>query len=301
MSKTAKITSRDIFTNIVKNFTDSIQAGKNPFSVREECNYTTGKPYSGFNRLILTWVAKEKEFNSTEWVTFKQAKTNEAMVRKGEKGTPVFFYKPSYAVEYTKANKTATHWSSANTAALAEAECRKKHSGASVGKAKKTFVLKHYIVFNAEQTTLDLTKGKGNSIRKNAPAAIQLALDNNVTLIESEAKFTSYDESLDVIDGIFSPYFDHQDFYQSAIEATKHKDRLDRNLEFEEEEIIKTIGATFLSEATSLGTPELAPDMAELMLDKLGKNPFSMWKYAKHADAAYQLIISWVQAIGKVA
>jgi antirestriction protein ArdC len=303
MSKTTKKptkSTRDIFTDIVEQFTQSIKDGNNPFSAREEANYTTGKTYSGFNRLILTLIAKQKGFTSMEWTTFKQAKAADGMVKKGEKGTPVFFYKPAYAVQYKKGSTSSTHWSNASSAILATAECRKKH-GSAIGTAKKTFVLKHYVLFNAEQTTLDLEKGKSLSVRKNAPAAIKIAADNNITLIQSEAHFTSYDVTLDVIDGVFSSHFDNQDFYHSLIEATKHEKRLDRSLEYEEEEIVKTIGATFLSEATSLGIPELAPDMAEMMIDKLGKNPFSMWKYAKHADASYQLITTWVQAIGKVA
>ena len=52
-------------------------------------NYITKKPYRGIN----TWMLLCSEFPSNEWMTYKQAQSIGAQVRKGEKGSPVVFWK----------------------------------------------------------------------------------------------------------------------------------------------------------------------------------------------------------------
>ena len=52
-------------------------------------NLKSGKPYRGVN-VFLLWGAR---YSSPFWVTFKQAQELGGTVRKGEKGTPIVFYK----------------------------------------------------------------------------------------------------------------------------------------------------------------------------------------------------------------
>jgi antirestriction protein ArdC len=52
-------------------------------------NFRTGKPYRGINVLLL-W---SSEYNSPFWLTFKQAQELKGIVRKGEQGTQIVFYK----------------------------------------------------------------------------------------------------------------------------------------------------------------------------------------------------------------
>ena len=52
-------------------------------------NLISGKPYRGINVLLLA----TSPFSSPYWLTFKQAKERGGSVRKGEKGTPIVFYK----------------------------------------------------------------------------------------------------------------------------------------------------------------------------------------------------------------
>lgn len=54
---------------------------------------STGKPYQGVNVWTLGATAMLKGYSSPWWVTFKQAKERGGSVRKGEKGTPVVFWK----------------------------------------------------------------------------------------------------------------------------------------------------------------------------------------------------------------
>jgi len=54
-------------------------------------NAATGRRYSGVNVLILWSAAVEKGFASQRWLTFRQALSLGGNVRKGERGTTVFF------------------------------------------------------------------------------------------------------------------------------------------------------------------------------------------------------------------
>lgn len=54
---------------------------------------STGELYSGINTLVLLTEQMEKGFSNANWFTFKQAQQLGAKVIKGEKGSPVVFYK----------------------------------------------------------------------------------------------------------------------------------------------------------------------------------------------------------------
>ena len=156
-------------------------------------------------------------------------------------------------------------------------------------------MLKYYSVFNIEQTTL---RDKYEYKKKlTAPSALKLAIQENVTLTEDDGLFCEYDESLDVITGAFSKHFAYPSFFKASIEATKHKDRCDRTLEFKEEEMVKLIGASMLGYATSC---EVVLDDAiiETLFEAIDKHPYALWKYARLADEAYQWIADKVSAIG---
>lgn len=55
-------------------------------------NATTGKTYSGINRLVLSLVMHENEYKENRWVTYNQAKAEGWQVAKGQKGTMLAFY-----------------------------------------------------------------------------------------------------------------------------------------------------------------------------------------------------------------
>ena len=60
---------------------------------------SSGKPYRGINWIILTMAQQDKGYTSNQWGTFKQWLTlgtddNPVCVRKGERATPVFLWKP---------------------------------------------------------------------------------------------------------------------------------------------------------------------------------------------------------------
>lgn len=54
-------------------------------------NAATGRPYSGCNVILLWLTQTANAFRSPRYMTFKQAQTLGATVKKGSKGTPVYF------------------------------------------------------------------------------------------------------------------------------------------------------------------------------------------------------------------
>ena len=61
----------------------SVQAGLRPQ------NAISKRPYSGINAFLLGWSG----YTDPRWITFRAAKANGGSVRKGEKATPVVFWK----------------------------------------------------------------------------------------------------------------------------------------------------------------------------------------------------------------
>ncbi|MGY4396433.1 antirestriction protein ArdC [Sphingomonas sp. UYAg733] len=55
------------------------------------CNAGTGRRYSGINVLILWHALAERGFGSQRWITYRQAQDLGGYVRKGERGTTVFY------------------------------------------------------------------------------------------------------------------------------------------------------------------------------------------------------------------
>lgn len=127
----------EMIKKIADTFIEKIEAfsGKweEPFfgaSYKFARNIITKKHYRGLN-LVSLWLSQEKNnYSSNMWGTFDQWKEKGKSIRKDEKGTCVFFFKPTkYTVETT------------NEAGEIELE------------EKESCVIRYYIVFNACQMT----------------------------------------------------------------------------------------------------------------------------------------------------
>jgi antirestriction protein ArdC len=91
-------------------------------------NATTGKPYRGVNVLLLSLGG----FNDPRWLTFKQAQTLGGTVKKGEKGTPIVFWKWVEVKPDTQTEETGEETQNTPT-------------------GKRVPILRYYTVFNVEQ------------------------------------------------------------------------------------------------------------------------------------------------------
>lgn len=117
----------DLYTEITKQVMAMLEKGVVPWrspilgrgSAGHPKNLHSGKPYRGINVFLLAFTAYAKGFESSYWLTFKQALERGGNVKKGEKSTMVVFWK-----QY-------------------ETEDRQTHE------PKKVPVLRYYNVFNA--------------------------------------------------------------------------------------------------------------------------------------------------------
>jgi antirestriction protein ArdC len=130
MARTARKTTgpkRDIYQEVTDRIVTALEAGTAPWQMP----WTTrsgrpqnleGRAYRGINVLLTGLAALENGFSSPFWMTFKQAKERGGSIQKGQKGTLVVFW-----TTFTVADK-------------------------ETGKPKTIPMLRHYTVFNLEQT-----------------------------------------------------------------------------------------------------------------------------------------------------
>jgi len=62
-------------------------------SLLRAANPVTNGRYRGINQLVLYASAAQQRFATGEWASFKQWQSRKAQVRRGERGTPIVFYK----------------------------------------------------------------------------------------------------------------------------------------------------------------------------------------------------------------
>ena len=105
----------DIHQKITNRIVSAIEAGAGDFklpwhraaSTRASINATTGRAYRGVNILSLWITTQALGYELHEWATFKQWQERGACVRKGEKGTPIVFYK-NLQVEFWMSTRAKT-------------------------------------------------------------------------------------------------------------------------------------------------------------------------------------------------
>ena len=90
-----KKVQKDIYQAITDRIIESLENGVAPWvkpwaSCGAPRNAVTGREYSGINTILLAMAP----YANPLWLTYNQAKAVGAMVRKGEHGTQVVFFKP---------------------------------------------------------------------------------------------------------------------------------------------------------------------------------------------------------------
>lgn len=92
------------FDRITQQIIEAMEEGADDFSMPWHClgamagqplNAVTRKAYRGLNVLGLAMAAAAMGYPSGRWASFRQWKEAGAQVRKGEKGTPIFFWQSS--------------------------------------------------------------------------------------------------------------------------------------------------------------------------------------------------------------
>jgi antirestriction protein ArdC len=106
-----------ITARILESLTKGVVPWRKPWSVETPRNLVSGREYRGVNVLLL----QASPFESSYWLTFKQAKDLGGIVKRGERGCPVVFWK---VTEKEETNGTIS----------------------------KGFLLRYFTVFNIQQT-----------------------------------------------------------------------------------------------------------------------------------------------------
>jgi len=92
---------RDVYSNLTDRIVAALENGVQPWFKPWQSSWggrsigrplrANGKPYRGINVIALWIAAEDAGYGNPYWMTYKQAKTLGAFVRKGEKGTEVVY------------------------------------------------------------------------------------------------------------------------------------------------------------------------------------------------------------------
>src|SRR6478609_10224621 len=91
---------RDLYAEVSARIVAELEAGAAPWAkpwsampgANTPCNAVSNRPYSGCN-VVLLWMAQAAGYSTPRFLTFKQALELGGNVRKGERGTKVYFVK----------------------------------------------------------------------------------------------------------------------------------------------------------------------------------------------------------------
>jgi antirestriction protein ArdC len=190
-----------ITTRIIESLSQGFAPWRKPWSSRTPRNPFSGREYRGVNVLLL----QAQPFDSENWMTFNQAQSVGGHIKKGERGTPVVFYK------VTEKEQTD-------------------------GTTKKGFVLRYFTVFNLQQTEgvpIEMPAKENRAI--NPIAACEKVVDGyaNPPSIVHGGDRAAYSPSMDRIQIPSRERFSSSEEFYSTIfhelaHSTGHADRLAR-------------------------------------------------------------------------
>jgi antirestriction protein ArdC len=214
-------------------------------------NLASGRKYRGVNVFLLVMTGMSRGFDSPWWVTFKQALGRGGNVRKGEKGTPVIFWKKLVGddeeVEIDPATGRPT---------------------------KAPMVLRAYTVFNAAAQCEGLDVPAPVDLA-GVPAFVRLEEAERIVreyprpqpTIEHQGTLASYIPSQDVVrlpppERFGTPEEYYSTAFHELVHSTGIKGRCDRGLgtapapfgtsDYGKEELVAEMGAAFLNAAAGI-------------------------------------------------
>jgi len=217
-------------------------------------NPATQNYYRGINQIILGFTMIRKGYHRNEWSTFNQISSLNGSVIKGQKSTPIIFYKTAYIDQDKKYYKPET---------VKNMSFNQVHAKG----IEAIPILKIYRVFNLAAQTEGLDEhyykiepqGELKDFEKDE-AAENLIRATGATIIERRSNRAYYDRASD---SIVLPMRDQfkglkEHFYATALHETVHwtghPERLNREFGerfgdsvYAKEELIAELGSAFLS------------------------------------------------------
>lgn len=286
---------QDVYSRVTAKIIASLEAGvrpwQKPWNAAHAAGHITrplranGQPYRGINVLLLWGEALEKGYNAPIWMTYKQALTLGAQVRKGEHGSLVV-----YADKFTKTETDAQ------------------------GQASEREIpfMKGYTVFNVEQV-----EGLPAHFTAKAAAphpvdripAVEAFIAATGATIQHGGNRAFYAPSRDLVQMPPRESFRDAESYAATLvheltHWTAQPSRLARELgkrfgdqAYAAEELIAEMGSAFL--CADLGiSPEVREDHASYLahwLDVLKKDSHAIFTAASQAQRAADYLHSFSQ------
>ncbi len=278
--------TNEIFEEIVSDFIESLKKGENPFEISASTNPYNGatkRKYTGFNRIYLAHIAKKKGWDSEDWFTFKQALEYEGNVKKGEKGTPVFFWGSSWAFS---GNVVVFD---CNTREEALEKAKKKNPTLTLGDfIRKTMFIKHFTMFNRCQC--DSLKEK-DVVLSSATNNIK-GLCSIVPLKETSG-LPYYENGAICLKG-GSEHFDweNEGIYTLLPLSEWASEEADLKLEFGEAQLTAITCSAFLAQAAGISSPSITAELVESLIATLEKSPLSLYSTASKAEKVANLVLT---------
>ena len=246
-------------------------------------NITTKRAYRGINVMLLSMMG----YDSPYWMTFNQAKKLGGKVRKGEKGSPIVFWKEIEKKDTPAGEKPQTYW-----------------------------MLRHFFVFNSSQIDglelpeLEVAEDDAPEFDVNELAAGIIDGMPNPPEIEHCDSRAYYRPSTDTVNMPKPEAFDIPANYYSTtfhelVHSTGHASRLSRegvtgdayfgSHNYSKEELVAELGAAFLSATCGLG--EMTFDQSAAYIAGWLKKLKSDSKFVIQAAGAAQRAADYILAV----
>ncbi|WP_054177109.1 ArdC family protein [Citrobacter sp. CtB7.12] len=278
----------DIYQTVTDSIIKALESGVKPWQCPWKrnglvsgipSNYTTHEAYSGINIMLLWFSAAEQGFKDSRWMTYNQAKSTGAQVRKGERGTMAVFYK---TLEKERED----------------------------GEKDYIPMLKHFIVFNAEQ--IDGLPHDGSDAQPEQPAeeTFKPFTRAEALLERSGAKITERGQQAffrPATDEIYLPerhlFSRAEDFYATGLHElvhwSGHPSRLNRDMKgrfgsegYAAEELVAELGSAFLMADLGINGDVQHENYIASWLIKLRNDKRYIFRAASAASKAHRYLMA---------
>lgn len=279
--------AQDRLNEIVERMIAKIENGETkswikPWNGTLPQNYSTKKEYRGFNVAMLWFVAEEQGYKRNSWLTFNQLKKMGAMVKKGEKATPIFFYKPCEFKEIDE------------------------QSGEEI--VKTVPLLKSYNVFNLDQ--LDGIEEEANN-HERVIEIEEFIINTGATVKTAQEAFYSPQEDYIGIPDI-SHFISEEHYYSTMLHELSHwsghTTRLNRDLSgrfgdtsYSFEELCAESASALLGAGLGINSDKMRhEEYLESWITALKAEPKILYRVFSHAQKIYDYLMK-LQKVQKAA
>jgi len=270
---------KENFEKLIQPILNQIDKGVIPWDKPWNCEYeggelsfglqrsaSTGKLYTGLNSLILQCIAQDAGYKNRYWATYRQLGKLGGQVRKGSKGTTVFFWKKA---NFTVGEKTCTTCQGAPV--YDGNEC-----GNCDSSGRNSWLIRCYTVFNFDQCDFQdgvPTKFVPKKVAKPKKATktvihkqAQKVVDNYIKKLAGGLNHGGdgayYSPTTDAVTvpkrtQFKTPSYYYRVLFHELTHSTGHKSRLDRfksfanhqfgSVEYSKEELVAELGACGLA------------------------------------------------------